>query len=443
MISLYSAKGKKELLKINQLLNNYSEVSGQCVNASKSKFYSTSSSHRKIASTAQVLGFSAGSLPLTYLGGPIFLGKPRRIHLQRIVDKIINKLATWKGVLLSIRGRIELVRSVIQSMLLYSFNIYAWPSSLLKHIENCIRNFVWSGNIELVWEMINSNHEWAMFFRKRFGSNPTPSNRYFKSSIWYAIKANWHILHMNSVWIIGDGHKTNFWLDNWLGEPSVDTLNIPLHIIINSEIDKLVWKNSSDGLLSAKAAYLHMNPGSVQNNWGKAIWSAAIPPSKSFTTWRLLNNKMATNENLQRRGCVMASICNLNQARFNNTLISFPIDLSRIKLAISLSGNNSNACANNSIADFALLRHLQVQINYSKAPKIIEVIWLPPDQATVKINTDGAARGSHGPSAGGGIFKNHEGQTIACFACFNGCNDAFFVELTTAILAVRFAHQKG
>ncbi|XP_019460146.1 PREDICTED: uncharacterized protein LOC109359906 [Lupinus angustifolius] len=551
-------KGKKrELLKIKQLLNNYSNVSGQCVNAAKSKFYSTNSSQRKIASIAQVLGFSSGSLPLNYLGVPIFLGKPRRIHLQRIADKITNKLATWKGMLLSIMGRIELVRSVIQSMLLYSFKIYAWPTSLLKHIDNCIRNFVWSGNIEdrklvtvawknvclpfkdgglglrslkkinhaallkLAWEMISSNHEWAIFFRDRFGSNPTPSNRYFKSSIWSAIKANWHTLHLNSVWIIGNGQKTNFWLDNWLGEPLVDTLNIPLHlhnhlkatvadfisneawiiphtltskypnltsqicnIIPNSETDKLAWKSSNDGLLSAKDAYLHLNPGSVQHNWGPILWSDAIPPSKSFIAWRLLNNKMPTDDNLKRRGCVMASICSLcnkeeetathlffncpfsvhvwnwlsttldtaldtsslpnllkltqrkwsdqvklaitasiihaissiwfcrNQARFNNTIISLSKALSRIKLGISLSGNNSKACASNSISDFALLRLLQVRINYSKAPKIIEVIWLPPAQATVKINTDGAARGSPGPSAGGGIFRNHEGQTL-------------------------------
>ncbi|XP_019432708.1 PREDICTED: uncharacterized protein LOC109339679 [Lupinus angustifolius] len=423
---------KKELLKINQLLNNYSEVSGQCANASKSKFYSTSSSHWNIASMAQVLGFSTGSLPLTYLGVPIFFGQPRRIHLQRIADKIINKLATWKWALLSIMGRIELVRKLVT---------VAWKNVCLSLKEGglSIRSLKMINHaalLKLTWEMVNSNHEWAMFFRKRFGSNPTPSNRYFKSSI------------CNDTWIIPQTLINNY--------PEI--ISKICSIIINSDTDKLVWKNSSDGLLSAKAAYLHMNPGSVQNNWGKVLWSAAIPPSKSFTTWRLLNNKMPTDDNLQRRVFVwnwlsytlsttldISSITNLlkNQARFNNTLISFPIALSRIKLAISLSGNNSKACANNSITDFALLRHLHVQINYSKAPKIIEVIWLPPDQATVKINTDGAARGSPGYSAGGGIFRNHEGQTIACFACFNGCNDALFVELTAAILAIIFAHQKG
>ncbi|CAL0321103.1 unnamed protein product [Lupinus luteus] len=51
--------------------------------------------------------------------------------------------------------------------------------------------------------------------------------------------------------------------------------------------------------------------------------------------------------------------------------------LCRIKMAISLCGNSSKACANNSISDFALLRNLHIRLNFPKAPKIIEVIWLP------------------------------------------------------------------
>jgi hypothetical protein len=43
---------------------------------------------------------------------------------------------------------VQLVRSVIQSMLTYSISIYSWPSSLLKDLEKCNRNFIWSGDIE-------------------------------------------------------------------------------------------------------------------------------------------------------------------------------------------------------------------------------------------------------------------------------------------------------
>lgn len=50
------------------------------------------------------LGFAQGQIPFTYLGVPIFKGKPKVAHLQPITDKIKTKLATWKGSLLSIMG---------------------------------------------------------------------------------------------------------------------------------------------------------------------------------------------------------------------------------------------------------------------------------------------------------------------------------------------------
>ncbi|XP_019434768.1 PREDICTED: uncharacterized protein LOC109341331 [Lupinus angustifolius] len=52
-------------------------------------------------------------------------------------------------------------------------------------------------------------------------------------------------------------------------------------------------------------------PQTESGNWCNLIWSSSIPPSKSFTLWRLINNRMPSNENLQARGCVLASKCNL------------------------------------------------------------------------------------------------------------------------------------
>lgn len=69
------------------------------------------------------------------------------MHLQPIANRIKAKLATWKGSLLSITGRIQLVNSITHGMMLYSFHIYSWPVSLLKSIDRCVRNFIWSEKI--------------------------------------------------------------------------------------------------------------------------------------------------------------------------------------------------------------------------------------------------------------------------------------------------------
>jgi hypothetical protein len=79
-----------------------------------------------------LLGFVAGLIPFNYLGCPIFIGKPKTVYFQSIADKIKVKLASWKGALLSIIGRVQLVKYIIHGMLVYFFHIYDWPRNLLK-----------------------------------------------------------------------------------------------------------------------------------------------------------------------------------------------------------------------------------------------------------------------------------------------------------------------
>lgn len=159
----------------------------------------------------QLLGFSSGSLPFTYLGVLIFKGKPKVIHLQYIADRIKSKWSSWKGNLLSIMGRAQLVNSVISGMLLYSFNIYLWPVSLIKTVDRWIKNFVWSGDVsvkkvvtvtwskvcspiyegglglrsirainraallKLSWELISSKESWAVFLKAKFFRHKKPA----------------------------------------------------------------------------------------------------------------------------------------------------------------------------------------------------------------------------------------------------------------------------
>ncbi|KAF1871994.1 hypothetical protein Lal_00012213 [Lupinus albus] len=235
---------KREFLCITTLLQDYALASGQHINIAKSKFYTTNASARKISNISPYMGFSAGNLPFNYLGVPIFKGKPK-----------ITKLIKWKGYVLSVMGRVELVKSIIHIMAIYSFYVYSCPSQLIKHMDKCIRNFTWAGDIgvrkittlawhkvslplkngglglrslqqlkkvamlKLSWEMMASPRDWAVFCRQRFGKSSFPSKRHFKSSIWSGIKPNWFKALKNSLFLVGNGHDINFWTDNWLGDP--------------------------------------------------------------------------------------------------------------------------------------------------------------------------------------------------------------------------------
>jgi hypothetical protein len=119
-------KGKIAGLKaLKDLFTSYAQQSGQVINTSKSTIYSGSITQGRLNIIVNLLNFNLGSLPFNYLGVPLFKGKPKSIWLQPIADKIKSKLSSWKASLLTMAGRLQLVRAVIQSMLIYSITLYS------------------------------------------------------------------------------------------------------------------------------------------------------------------------------------------------------------------------------------------------------------------------------------------------------------------------------
>lgn len=47
--------------------------------------------------------------------------------------------------MLSIAGRLQLVKSIICSKLIYYFIVYKWPFHLIRKLEQAIKKFIWTG----------------------------------------------------------------------------------------------------------------------------------------------------------------------------------------------------------------------------------------------------------------------------------------------------------
>jgi hypothetical protein len=104
---------KSNICCILHIFQLYEDTSGQMINRSKSKFYAGNVFTSRLGPISAPLDFSRGTIPFTYLGCPIFQGKPKASYFRQIADKIRVKLSTWKELLLSIMGRVQLVNSVI------------------------------------------------------------------------------------------------------------------------------------------------------------------------------------------------------------------------------------------------------------------------------------------------------------------------------------------
>jgi hypothetical protein len=380
-------KGKLSGLNaLKDLFDSYALQSGQSINTAKSTIFSGSITQGRLNLMVNLLNFQIGSLPFNYLGIPIFRGKPKVCWLQPIADKIHAKLSAWKASLLSMAGRIQLVRSVIQSMLIYSITLYSWPVSLIKMVEKDIKNFIWSGDVEkrklvtvawkklcrplsqgglnirslsclnkaanlsLCWSLFHSQSSWAKLLYARAIRGKKVIHHHIYSSLWCGIKEEVNTIFDNSIWLLGNGKDINFWNDKWCGPSLSEVLNIPDHISknlissVNDFIsngqwcipiqlsqrftnlsslvqqvtiplepsqDILLWKHSDSGELHLADAYNFHSTQFQDLEWSKFLWCPDIPPSKSLLAWRLMHNKIPTDENLQIRGCALPSMCSL------------------------------------------------------------------------------------------------------------------------------------
>lgn len=121
---------------------------------------------------------------------PIFRGM-LSCHLRPIVEKVVAKFASWKGKLLSFAGRLELVKSSICCMLVHSFSVYKWSSSLIVVLERSIRNFISTGDVNkrklvsVAWKNI--------VFLSRSGGLRVRNLRKYNFSL--LKKLAWNIIH--------------------------------------------------------------------------------------------------------------------------------------------------------------------------------------------------------------------------------------------------------
>jgi len=249
-IMVYCKGNLESLEALRDLFTKYANSAGQVMSCRKSTIFAGGISSARLQNIINLFGFSVGSFPFNYLGVPIFKGRPKTCYLQPIADKVKSKLSAWKASLLSIAGRIQLVKSMVTGMLTHTRAIYSWPISLLKDLEKCIKKIIWSGdttkrklvtvawkkicspyeegglgilsliclneafNLKLCWDMLNSDEDWAILLKSRAIRRNKPIKHHIFSSTWTNIKAEYLVIVENSSWLIGNGKSINFWQDN-------------------------------------------------------------------------------------------------------------------------------------------------------------------------------------------------------------------------------------
>ncbi|GJV49970.1 putative RNA-directed DNA polymerase, eukaryota, reverse transcriptase zinc-binding domain protein [Tanacetum coccineum] len=102
----------------------------------------------EVSHMAHIIGCGVAKFPLKYLGIPVGCNMTRCAHWNDIVHKFSFKLSSWKARLLSVGGRLSLIKSVLGNLPTYYMSIYMMPASIRNKLESMRKNVFLGGDFE-------------------------------------------------------------------------------------------------------------------------------------------------------------------------------------------------------------------------------------------------------------------------------------------------------
>ncbi|GJR21680.1 RNA-directed DNA polymerase, eukaryota [Tanacetum coccineum] len=124
-----------------RVLDCFFWASGLRINMCKSKIMGVNVEDGMVKNAASKLGCLVLKTPFTYLGTKVGGNMSRKQAWKEVVDKVLSRLSRWKMKLLSIGGRLTLLKSVLGSMPIFHMSIFKVPSSILKSLESIRSRF--------------------------------------------------------------------------------------------------------------------------------------------------------------------------------------------------------------------------------------------------------------------------------------------------------------
>lgn len=370
-VLIFTNGSARSLNNLMNMIRSYEQSSGQMVNIAKSSFYISPKSVSRIPHIQRITGISPKQFPVIYLGVPIFQGERKMVYFEYLIDKVRRVLEGWKARLQSLSGRLILIKSVLNSIPIYTMASAYVPKGTIKRLEQIIRNFLWDvqgssrahwvkrddiclpmeeGGLgirrlnliqdglhgKLMWQILQGKSLWARFAKMKFFRDGRFITQHTKSPLWDSIAGHLPTLSSASQCLVGQG-DISFWGDNWLGEilhgPSpcdrfltvsealpifrhlVDF--IPTHryedisrVVLDADMpDRLVFKLLDNGDFSTKLYCEKIRTKGIRRGWASRVWQNNLLPKSAYLLWKLMRHAVSVDNRVQTRGIPFVSRC--------------------------------------------------------------------------------------------------------------------------------------
>ncbi|XP_060195138.1 uncharacterized protein LOC132624361 [Lycium barbarum] len=344
------ASAKEESLRlVMEKLASYESVSGQKINKGKSVVFL----HHNVTQEVEEHVFDITRIPrkdfpFTYLGVPIYYGRRMIAHYKEITDKIFNRLNSWTGKLLSIGGKVTLIKHVLQSMPIHLLSACDPPKGVLAQIHKMFAKFFWSnsvGNSSKNWvswtTLCHPQDEGGMGFKSLQDVSKALFSKLWwnfrtKQSLWRMYMSNKYLKKDHSVtvqwkrgtymwkkvlqcrdlieqeiwWQVKQGNSY-FWLDNWTGMGALYQ-NMPPDFIFDRTVvlvqEMMLEEEWDEGRLMeilpgniVEHIIQNIKPPNPDGVQDKPFWKLHTRGKFTMgTTFNLLRRRMDTNELYKR-----------------------------------------------------------------------------------------------------------------------------------------------
>lgn len=143
---IFSVVEPTKLWNLKLLLYLFENVFGLNINYDKTEAVWLEGSNDKQEEIAAMFNCKQSKLPLNYLGIPLKVGQLNIQEWKPLVDRVENRLPSWKGSTLSRGGRLTLINDVLTSIPSYWMSFFILPSWVVDRIDKIRRVFLWNGS---------------------------------------------------------------------------------------------------------------------------------------------------------------------------------------------------------------------------------------------------------------------------------------------------------
>ncbi|GJS50108.1 retrovirus-related pol polyprotein from transposon TNT 1-94 [Tanacetum coccineum] len=331
---------------IMRVLDCFFRASGLIINLQKSSIMGIAVEINKVDIAANTLGCRILNTPFSYLG--VNIGVMTRINSWDVViNKILCRLSKWKMKVLSIGGRLTLLKSVLGSTPIYYMSMFKAPIQVINKLES-IRSHFFNGVDYKVRKMTFVNWKNVLASKEKGGLGVSSFYALNRALIF---KWVWRFrTRPNSLWyraimaIHGQDGKLDISVAEKMAHPSFSSsfrreprfglelsqmASLQSHLegfILPNMLDKWVWSLSGDGEFSVSSARILIDDKTLGMVGSKTQWCKFVPLKVNIHSWRVKLNNLPTRLNLSRREtnsstpiCLMAK-ASPTQAWFINLL---------------------------------------------------------------------------------------------------------------------------